>query len=66
MIGKNKLKYNEVKINEFLILFKSKISHENLKKGIKEMLEKRKQRKFVESVELQVRIINYLNYFRLD
>ena len=66
MIGKNKLKYNEVKINEFLILLKSKISHENLKKGIKEMLEKRKQRKFVESVELQVRIINYLNYFRLD
>eukprot|EP00828_Plagiopyla_frontata_P043935 TRINITY_DN701_c0_g1_i16.p1 TRINITY_DN701_c0_g1~~TRINITY_DN701_c0_g1_i16.p1 ORF type:complete len:216 (-),score=34.05 TRINITY_DN701_c0_g1_i16:69-716(-) len=37
----------------------SKISHENLKKNIKEMLEKRKQRKFIETVELQVGLRDY-------
>lgn len=37
----------------------SKISSEALKKSIAEMLEQRKQRKFVETVELQVVLREY-------
>ena len=37
----------------------SKINSDFLKKTIKEMLEERKQRKFVEAVELQIGIRDY-------